>query len=126
MRVPRQSGLAFELDIGLQNEDELNIGFGGFWSCIFPFAEKHQETEIVLNALIEGNARLAIHSQFGAVAKRVLEYRKADVFEPWYTEWIRPMIPFLPYRVAYLSNQHPDPNPLSLMEVEGSQGKKTP
>ena len=30
MRLPRQMGLSFELTLGLQNRDELNVGFEGF------------------------------------------------------------------------------------------------
>ena len=40
MRVPEQPGLSFELTLGLQNVDELNIGFEEFWSYFFPFEER--------------------------------------------------------------------------------------
>ncbi len=33
MRGPPQPGLSLELTLGLQNNDELNVGFGEFWSC---------------------------------------------------------------------------------------------
>jgi hypothetical protein len=40
MGLPRQGGLSFELTLGLQNRDELNIGFEGFWCYFFPYEEE--------------------------------------------------------------------------------------
>jgi hypothetical protein len=75
MRVPMQSGLSFELTLGLQNDDELNIGYEGFWSYFFPFEKKRALVARALDGIVSGEFRLAIHKQFGRVVKYVLEER---------------------------------------------------
>lgn len=55
---PVQPGLSHRIVLGLQNNDELNFGVGGFWSYFFPFAEKQAEFETVIDKWIEGAARI--------------------------------------------------------------------
>jgi hypothetical protein len=105
MRVPRQPGLSFELTLGLQNYDELNIGFDKFWSYFFPYESKRQIVSDALDALATGECRLAIHTQLGGVVKRVLEQRSGGNWRPIYTAFSRIQIPFLGTRVSYLSNE---------------------
>jgi hypothetical protein len=104
MRLPRQQGLSFELTLGLQNSDELNIGFEGFWSYFFPFAEKRHVVESALEGIALGKCRLAIHRQFGGVVKRVLEQRSNGSWDRIYTAVSRFQVPFVRTRVSYLYN----------------------
>ena len=55
---PVQSKLTHPIVLGLQNNDELNFGVGGFWSYFFPFEDKHVEFEKVIDKWVEGNARI--------------------------------------------------------------------
>lgn len=105
MSVPRQPGLSFDLELGLQNDDEVNIGFEGFWSYIFPFEKRREHVDRILDGLMAGDARLATHRQFGRwPAGRVLELRESDgTWRPVY--WDSPFkIPFVPTEVTYVYN----------------------
>ena len=103
MEIPRQSGLSFDLTVGLQNADELNIGFEGFWSYIFPFDQKRELVSSLLDGIVSGACRLAVHRQFGVVVKRVLERRVGDRWEPIYHA-LGYGVPFIGTKVAYVSN----------------------
>jgi hypothetical protein len=46
----------------LQNNDELNFGVSGFWSYFFPFPKVAVKFEEILDAWIEGRARIARRS----------------------------------------------------------------
>jgi hypothetical protein len=105
MRLPRQSGLSFELTLGLQNHDELNIGFNEFWSYFFPYERKRQLVSNALDALVVGDCRLAIHTQFGGVVKRVLEQRFNGVWQPIYIAFARIQVPFLGTKTSYVLNE---------------------
>ena len=83
MRVPRQPGLSFDLILG-QDGDELNIGFARFWSYIYPFRQKRDLVASLLDGIVTGECRLAIHRQFGIVVRRVLERRTNAAWEPIY------------------------------------------
>lgn len=87
MRVPEQPGLSFELTLGLQNRDELNIGFEGFWSYFFPFEKKSALVARALDGIVTGECRLAIHKQFGRVVKYVLEERNNGRWDVVYTAY---------------------------------------
>lgn len=103
MEIPRQPGLSFDLTVGLQNTDELNIGFEGFWSYLFPFDQKRELVSSLLDGIVSGACRLAVHRQFGFVVKRVLERRVGDSWEPTYHA-LGFGVPFIGTKVAYLSN----------------------
>lgn len=105
MRMPRQPGLSFELTLGLQNIDELNIGFEKFWSYFFPFDHTRQIVSDALDALATGECRLAIHKQMGGVFKRVLEQRVDGQWITIYTAHSFPKIPFVSKKVLYLYNE---------------------
>jgi hypothetical protein len=109
MRVPQQPGLSFELTLGLQNNDELNIGFEKFWSYFFPYESSRQLVSDVLDALATGDCRLAIHAQLGGVVKRVLEQRSEGNWGPIYAAYSRIQIPFLGTKVSYLHNEDARP-----------------
>jgi hypothetical protein len=104
MRVPPQPGLSFELLLGLQNRDELNIGFEGFWSYIFPFEQKRDLVASLLEGIVTGECRLAIHRQFGLVVRRVMERRTNDTWKPVYRA-LGFGIPFIGTSVSYVCNE---------------------
>ncbi len=103
MEIPRQPGLSFDLTVGLQNADEVNIGFEGFWSYISPFDRKRELVSSLLDGIVSGACRLATHRQFDRVVKRVLERRVGDKWEPVYHA--RGFsVPFIGTKVVYVSN----------------------
>lgn len=108
MRVPRQSGLSFDITLGLQNSDELNIGFEEFWSYFFPFEDRRQRVADLLDGLATGECRLATHRQFGFVAKQVLEHRRDGQWRTAYTAY-NLRVPFLGTKVTYLYNDDARP-----------------
>lgn len=103
MEVPQQAGLSFDLTLGLQNADELSIGFEGFWSYIFPFDQKRELVSSLLDGIVSGACRLAIHKQFGVVVKRVLERRVGENWEPVYHA-LGFGLPLIGTKVSYVSN----------------------
>ncbi len=105
MRVPRQPGMSFELMLGLQNGDEVNIGFEEFWSYFFPFENKRQVVSDALDGLAAGDCRLAIHTQLGGVVRRVLELRSNGTWQPVYSAFERIQVPFLSMRTSYVRNE---------------------
>jgi hypothetical protein len=109
MRVPRQPGLSFELTLGLQNNDELNIGFEKFWSYFFPYQSTSQLVSEILDALATGDCRLAVHAQLGGVVRRVLEQRSDGNWQPIYTAHSRIQVPFLGTKVSYRRNEDARP-----------------
>lgn len=114
MRVPQQVGLSFELMLGLQNNDELNIGFEEFWSYFFPYESKRQIVSGALDALAAGECRLAIHTQLGGVVRRVLEQRSNGHWRPIYTAFSRVQVPFLGTKTSYLQNESVRPRQASI------------
>jgi hypothetical protein len=104
MRLPAQRGLSFELTLGLQNTDELNVGFEGFWSYFFPFAQKHELVKDVLEGLMSGKCRLAVHRQFGVVVERTLEQRSNGSWTTLYTARSSFQLPFVGTQVSYVYN----------------------
>jgi hypothetical protein len=105
MRLPRQEGLSFELTLGLQNRDELNIGFEGFWSYFFPYEAKVEVVRNLLEGIASGNCRLATHRQFGRVVKRVLEQRFDQSWCEMYTASSLLRLPTIGTKVSYLYNE---------------------
>jgi hypothetical protein len=89
--------------LGLQNGDELNIGFERFWSYIFPFEQKRDLVSSLLDGIVTGECRLAIHRQFGFVVRRVLERRTNGAWEPIYHA-LGFAIPFIRTSVSYVRN----------------------
>jgi len=110
MRVPRQPGLSFELTLGLQNNDELNIGFEDFWSFFFPYEKARQIVSDALDAIAAGDCRLVIHMQLGKVVKRVLEKRSSEQWHCIYTEHLRFGIPFLGTKTSFICNEAARPS----------------
>jgi hypothetical protein len=70
--LPAQARLSMPLTFGLQNGDELNFGVGDFWSYFFPFDERAAIFERVVDAWIEGRARV-VHVRLGGRALQLEE-----------------------------------------------------
>jgi hypothetical protein len=104
MRLPKQQGLSFELMLGLQNADELNIGFEEFWSYFFPFEEKRRIVESALDCIAFGECRLAIYRQFSGIFKRELEQRSNGSWHTIYAAWSGWKLPFVRTQVSYIYN----------------------
>jgi len=112
MRISAQRGLDFELTLGLQNTDELNIGFEKFWSYFFPFEKQRHNVEQALDGLMSGDTRLATHRQFGWVVKRVLEVCNGGTWKPIYHAYSVVQVPFIGTSISYLKNgNHGVPSP---------------
>jgi hypothetical protein len=106
MSVPEQSGLSFELTLGLQNKDELNIGFEGFWSYFFPFEKTRDLVDSALDGIVSGRCRLAIHDQFGRAVKRVLEQYAGGSWIEIYGAYSFIKVPFVGTKISYVRNAH--------------------
>jgi hypothetical protein len=107
MEVPAQKGLAFTLTLGLQDTDRLNIGFEGLWAHFFPFSPKQDLVRALLDGIVDGSCRLAIHRQFGIVTNRVLERRVDGAWQTVYTAFGL-AIPFVRAQVTYIANDRPE------------------
>lgn len=68
---PKQPKLSLPITLGLQNADELNFGVSDFWSYFFPFEEVADKFERILDAWVQGEARVAIVGRKG----RILQVR---------------------------------------------------
>jgi hypothetical protein len=107
MEVPAQKGLAFTLTLGLPDTDRLNIGFEGLWMHFFPSSRKQDLVRALLDGIVEGSCRLAIHRQFGLVTSRVLERRVDGAWQPVYTAHGL-AIPFVTTHVTYTASVQPE------------------
>ncbi|NQY41695.1 MAG: hypothetical protein HRT80_16565 [Henriciella sp.] len=105
MTVPRQERLSFELTLGFQNGDEINIGFNEFWSCIFPYPSVKSHVETLLDGIVTGNARLVTKSQFGRTVSRTLEYLEDDEWITGYRQLNGLALPFIKSQLEYFSNK---------------------
>lgn len=77
---PEQPKLSLPLSLGLQNGDELNFGVSDFWSYFFPFPTVAEHFESILDAWVEGRARVGKTGR----RSRILQVRKDDVWETVY------------------------------------------
>jgi hypothetical protein len=105
MVIPVQNGLSRSVSVGLQNNDELNLGIGHFWSYFFPFEDKKHLFEAALEGFILGDYRVAEHSQRGRRPyKCTLERRTENGWEPFYSGYSGLKLPFVKSTVTYLLN----------------------
>jgi hypothetical protein len=105
MIIPKQDGLSFELSLGLQNLDEINIGFEGFWSYFFPFADQQGRAFSILDAIVKGTCRLNIQKQFGKVRNRKLELLEHGQWIPVYNAVERLSWPVIRKTSEFIINQ---------------------
>ena len=78
--VPRQNGLSLPLTVGLQNNDEINLGIEEFWSYFFPYDGVAEQFEKVLDKWVSGDARLLAVGWRG----RVLQIREGNSWKTVY------------------------------------------
>lgn len=111
MTVPVQNRLSFELTLGLQNSDEINIGFKEFWSYIFPFKEQKKHLNQILDGLITGHTRLATYRQIGRIISRDLEVYENENWTRVYRQCCGTKLPFFQKTVSYFQNESKYSNP---------------
>lgn len=78
---PRQPKLALPVTLGLQNGDELNFSVSDFQSSFFPFDKVAAEFESVLDAWVQGEARIEVAGR----RKHLLQVRRADGWKSMYS-----------------------------------------
>lgn len=78
---PEQPKLSLPIILGLQNLDELNFGVSDFWSYFFPFPDVAEHFEAILDAWVEGNARVGKTGWHS----RILQVRKDERWETVYS-----------------------------------------
>jgi len=88
--APAQSGLSVEMVFGLQNYDELNLGIGPFWSCMFPFEKVQHDFKRLALGFIAGTCRVAEWRRGSLLYKRTLEEPSGSRWRTAYTEIILP------------------------------------
>lgn len=69
VEVPRQTGLAFEIELNLQNDDELHLCVGEFWCSWFPSSDPqvvHRYLDAVTGVLA-GRNRIVEYVRWGRV-----------------------------------------------------------
>ena len=83
---PKQAKLSLPFSLGLQNGDELNFGVSDFWSYFFPFCDVAEHFESIVDAWIEGSARVAAVGSRG----RILQVRDSEGWDTVYRANIWP------------------------------------
>jgi hypothetical protein len=78
---PVQPKLIQSITLGLQNWDELNFGVERFWSYFFPFEDVAERFEFILDAWVEGRARIGIVGLGG----RMLQLEENGVWQIAYS-----------------------------------------
>ena len=97
---PAQMKLSLPLTLGLQNGDELNFGVSGFWSYFFPYPTVAEHFESILDAWVEGRARIGVTGRWS----RILQVQKGDTWETVY--WANGCIwPFRRKPRAFITNE---------------------
>jgi hypothetical protein len=75
MHIPCQVGLAFAVDLNLQNEDELHLSVGGLWVSWFPCDHPENVRRFLasVSGILSGEYRILEHVQWGRVVKASLQ-----------------------------------------------------
>lgn len=102
--VPIQDRISFELVLGLQNGDEINIGINEFWSYFFPFASVETHVARILNGLATGDIRMATYRQLGRDISRDLEELTTGVWTRVYRDVCGFKMPLVGTQVCYVRN----------------------
>ena len=97
---PKQAKLSLPLTLGLQNGDELNFGVSDLWSYFFPFGDISEQFESIVDAWIEGNARVAVVGRGG----RILQVRDGEGWETVYSANLWPF-PFMRRPRTFIKNE---------------------
>jgi len=78
---PVQTKLSLPVTLGLQNNDELNFGVDHFWSYFFPFPKSAAKFTQIIDAWVEGRARLVRKQRFmNWLSLTKLELKKGDTW----------------------------------------------
>jgi len=85
-RIPVQEGLSVPIVAGLQNDDELNLSIGEFWSYFFPFEKVKDKFSEALDGFIRGECRVTEYRmpRNKKAFKYILEKRTEDAWETLY------------------------------------------
>jgi hypothetical protein len=106
MRIPKQPGLAFTVELNLQNSDELHLVAGPFWCEWFPCFEpaKVEEYMNAVNGLLSGQFRIELHARNGKARKAILQ---KPVGSSWgeVAVWSRIHWPIGKKSVEYVQNE---------------------
>jgi len=104
---PAQPGLRQKVILGLQNGDELNFGVDQFWSAMFPYPEKFMEFNRILDAWMEGDARILIYRWCRGMELQL----RSD--ERWQTVYRANGFPFRGrvIRIVHNRDEEADPRP---------------
>jgi len=79
---PVQEQLDHPISLCLQNGDELNLGILDFWSYFFPFGNVAAEFEGIIDAWVDGRARIAkFPKQRGQALQRLTEGEWITVYQ---------------------------------------------
>ena len=80
--IPMQSGLAFDVNLNLQNDDELYLCVGAFWCSWFPLSKPNvlQQFHDAVAGVLAGRNRIVEYVRWG----RILG---ADLQEPHESGW---------------------------------------
>ena len=104
MTIPAQPGLDFDIVLGLQNRDELNIGVGNFWSYFFPVEGGLDHVVEIIRALVTGSGWLKEFRQFGRLVKIELHLPNAGESSVVYVHYLGICIPRIFMRTSILQN----------------------
>ena len=75
-KIKKQENLDFDLTLFLVADDEFSISFEGLNTYIFPFEEKLDWINELLDGIVSGDCRLKNYYQLGTLKKSVLEQLK--------------------------------------------------
>lgn len=85
--IPKQSGLDFDINLNLQNEDELHISTKDIWCSFFPMTDEVIELYIKsVSGLITGEYRILKFLKNDVVYKSVLQRPTQDKWETVFTD----------------------------------------
>jgi hypothetical protein len=109
MLFPVQTGLSFEIRVGMNASDSLFVGAGEHSGCWYIYDDNFDETASrvggILDGLIDGTCRVAEVWQFGRVRKTAIEKSVNGHWEAVSTRWHTFVVPFCARRVVHLQNQ---------------------
>jgi hypothetical protein len=106
-KLPIQHGLSVPMMLGLQNDDELNLGIGDFWSYIFPFPKVQHDFRRLAIGFVEGRCRVSEWRRMGVLYKRTLEEPDGLQWRRAYTEHLFPLpLPFGARQRTYIVNSN--------------------
>lgn len=97
MNIPAQPGLAFNIHLNLQNEDELHLSAGAFWNSWFPCTDSEIVEKYIdaVTGLISGEYRIREHLKRGQAFRAELQtlqngqWQTISNWGTWSLPWLR-------------------------------------